>query len=97
MSSVVAMITPALLLLLPANSSTQAVPVCRRSKAANVWQATVSALGSCRLSVRQQLARVPEHYPCVTSSQAAVKHLDDAHDQVDLVIATALRERKPVR
>ncbi len=29
--------------------------------------------------------------------QAAVKHLDDAHDQVDLVIATALRERKPVR
>jgi len=26
-----------------------------------------------------------------------VKHLDDAHDQVDLVIATALRERKPVR
>ena len=29
-------------------------------------------------------------------SQAAVKHLDDAHDQLDLVIATALRERKPV-
>ena len=26
-----------------------------------------------------------------------MKHLDDAHDQVDLVIATALRERKPVR
>ncbi len=29
-------------------------------------------------------------------AQAAVKHLDDAHDQLDLVIATALRERKPV-
>ena len=25
-----------------------------------------------------------------------MKHLDDAHDQLDLVIATALRERKPV-
>ena len=34
--------------------------------------------------------------PAQRSPQAAVKHLDDAHDQVDLVIATALRERRPV-
>ena len=34
--------------------------------------------------------------PLRPTLQAAVKHLDDAHDQLDLVIATALRERKPV-
>lgn len=28
--------------------------------------------------------------------QAVVKNLDDAHEQIDTAIATALRERKPV-